>query len=545
MNALPGGNGGTGSGGSGGGGGGPVCPINCQSGVKPPPICQRDACPLLPPFSPAVTWPYASDWPESLSEPPDFNKWYPAPVPGVINYPLACGSAFHVIDAYGWLLNDSHSCNDDPDWEYDFEIDPERTTLDLSALYRVGNIIEFGRAASTAGGPTYKRLLTTPAIHVEIRGFYPGGCAGINPAVYKWSITQCAGGGAYFAFNPEVDQQMAAGDRVYVHIVGALVIDEPHLTDGPGADSPMPAATAGDMIDVKRIWSDCHTFIGNYCSGDNNSHGFAPVNPARWTEIHPPDLIEVQPPQKQTEVVRSLLLTGDHGLLSGDTIRIDDVIFPCPDDPTHPCAPPAPGMTTGVYEHVDPATTNFKSITDGENSPQGFLGPKLTLFTDHVEVMAQVHGSSGDGAYGKLNTLFRVLWCHCGCDGTCPLPGPAGGVAQCLPPVCGAGQACQAGACVPTHVCSPSCAGKCNGEPDGCGGHCGCSAAQQCVSGTCRCKSECVCGGHDYGCLDSAACKLRCAPCAHPCICGQCGSSEVECEHICRSYCGSHPCVTP
>lgn len=90
---------------------------------------------------------------------------------------------------------------------------------------------------------------------------------------------------------------------------------------------------------------------------------------------------------------------------------------------------------------------------------------------------------------------------------------------------CGAGSACQDGAC----ACQPSCAGKtCGG--DGCGGTCGaCGDGKSCVGGACACQPSCVgksCG--DDGCGGT---------------CGVCGTSSTcaagQC--VCTPVCGT-PC---
>ena len=486
-----------------------------------------DLPPLLPPYRQAVTWPHApSPLPVSLSSPPDGLfpngpvKYQPLNIPGTISYPLGSGN-LAIIDAYGWLTGDSHQCNGDPDWEYELEIDPERSPVDLNALYRVGSIVSMGYQASSSS--SYRQLLVTPRVHVEVRGW--NRCPAIDVAQYGWTAQHNCG---LLPFDPEVAPD---GARRYVHITGALITDEPHVG---GKDNPGALPNAHDWDDVKRMWSGC----GWTCPGGGTHAGWAVDNPARWTEIHSPDLIEpAAEPSQRTVTVRAVVLSADHGLFSGMTERIDADMFPCPDDPTRPCPAP-PGMTAAVKEYVD-GVTNFRTITDGDCDAGGCKGARLTLFPDHVHVVAQVHGEGGDGAPGKLKALYRVLWCACGCDGTCAIPGTNDRARCAVPASCPAGSQCSGGACV---ACSDEqrrqhCGNLCN-RSDGCGGTCACAAGTTCftlpfVGGECVSCGCTACGRSPFGCACPNTCPANAPDCA--------ADGSCTCTPKCAGKCNGEP----
>jgi hypothetical protein len=335
---------------------------------------------------------------------------------------------------------------------------------------------------------------------------------------------------------------------LYVHIVGLLTHDGFHITEDQHV-----LANAGDLEDVKKIWGGCHEL------GDCKTHERDPDNLARWYEIHSPDLIEPVPDQeqhRQREVVRAVLVTADHGVFSGETRRIEEDIYPCPDDPTRPCAAPGPGYTVAYKEYVDPVT-NYRSITDGNCGAGGCTGARVRLLADHIHVSVQVHGGAANGPYGKFKALYRVMWAQCGCDGAYTLPGPQGGSARCTPPSCPPGQMCSGSGCT---ACSDAdrarnCAMRCNAG-DGCGGTCTCAADHKCVPMPlvggecmpCMCKP---CGGiSPLGCSCPNTCpaaKPDCAPdgsctCTPRCA-GKCSGEADGCGGACPSCDSLHQCV--
>ncbi|MBN2497339.1 MAG: hypothetical protein JXR96_22300 [Deltaproteobacteria bacterium] len=104
--------------------------------------------------------------------------------------------------------------------------------------------------------------------------------------------------------------------------------------------------------------------------------------------------------------------------------------------------------------------------------------------------------------------------------------------AECSGDCCAAGQVCHSGAC-----CTPSCAGKCGGASDGCGGQCSaaCPSGQWCNGTTCQacndahhCGSSCTDCGTDGWWCQSGACQActsntHCGP-----DCEDCTSAGVE-----------------
>jgi hypothetical protein len=524
----------------------------------------------LPQFD-KPSWPFFSQLPESVAFPPDNDKYYSLPVDGTISYREPTGSVVSIIDAYGWIRPESPACTGDPDWHFSFEIDPARTSIDLNQLYKVGNAIHMGRSASGADQPnqSYRRLSTTPRVHVEVTGWRKSDHGGVDPSAWGWvhSTPDCEGGGVLWAFDPNQPEGKPITDGAYVRITGLLITDGFHVCDSWGSGQlPLapyqkhgkdPNCDSGELQDVKAMWANCHN--NQNCTHRENQAD----NLARWTEIHSPDGIWLEDEQKpQTEVVRQIVLSADHGFFSGMTERIEDDIWPCPADPSHPCGNLPQGKAVGYVQMIDPVT-NYRTITDGKCDARGCL-PKVDQYADHIHVMAQVHGEGMDGAPGKLKATYRVFVCDCGCDGMCSVPGSTARVSCKAPVPCASGSQCKVGACV---ACSDAdrtanCGNHCN-RGDGCGGQCSCAPTSLCIpapmiGGTCAscgctpcgrsaircntCPNTCPASAHDCAADGSCTCAPKCS--------GKCNGEPDGCGGACPTCpsgatCESGACVRP
>ena len=129
--------------------------------------------------------------------------------------------------------------------------------------------------------------------------------------------------------------------------------------------------------------------------------------------------------------------------------------------------------------------------------------------------------------------------CEPMCDGK--VCGPDGCGGDCG--VCAAGEACDAGACVPDGPCEPMCDGKVCGD-NGCGGDCGtCEAGETCIDGACAPDGPCapMCDGKVCG---DDGCGGDCGACAEgeTCTDGACVPGG-DCVPACSDkVCGDNGC---
>ena len=204
---------------------------------------------------------------------------------------VAWGEEVRTVQLQGWLHGEGGANLTDPDFSYWFEIDAEWALsrgIDLSELVRVGNILQLPAEAGApqADGSNYRSWCAAPEIKVEIVGWPPKGQRDRKqpPDWQVFDATQLldaddAGANNHqpvrWPFDPAkpAPGNAAIPDGSYVRICGAIVTDVAHATR---PDDPYLQQTIG-------AWST------------------APQNHeddrARWTEIHPPDWIEVLPPR--------------------------------------------------------------------------------------------------------------------------------------------------------------------------------------------------------------------------------------------------------
>ena len=157
----------------------------------------------------------------------------------------------------------------------DIELDPEWTgqwgSLYSSSLIRVGNVLlHMGTSGITTD---YFAAVSKPMIHVEFMGHIdtdgsptPQGWNYIEPGLpgisWPWN----------FRFSSDGQTQLKVDQ--YIMMVGAVISDDPHWK----SDNPFESAS--------QAWGDYKTKYGP----NPKQH---PDNPSRWTEIHPPDEIQV------------------------------------------------------------------------------------------------------------------------------------------------------------------------------------------------------------------------------------------------------------
>ena len=393
--------------------------------------------------------PSLSNTPGSLIFPPDGVKHFP--LKGVVPNGTIMFSQEHeiqLVELYGWIIGVADdTCQpygDGGDFHYGFELDTEWAIaqgIDLNGILRVGNIA-MPEAGLMLLGFSPRRAVSLPLLKIELDSWgrgpendYPP--SGPNPpADWPASTPPVAWPNKgicnlVWPFDPllrnlggstltKADWSLA-NPGTYVRIAGSLVTDSPH--------DFFPCEVKGDVleteIDVKTARLECPpgaSLSGNFAitqdqtlewqgSARDWSPGLDTGNSAhyaRWTEIHPPDLIEVidknDPRYKRrTVTTRGIALQARVGKLVGglsnscEEVEVD--IFP-------PEAKPLYSQITYqlAYEELRGPETHFPW---GENADNGSW---ISVFDNHIRVKARVCGGDIFGSPGRFKAIYRVWW---------------------------------------------------------------------------------------------------------------------------------------
>jgi hypothetical protein len=314
-----------------------------------------------------------------------------------------------IIEVHGWLEHEvgpEPNCSEDPaDASFSLELDPrflDEKGINLGGLIRVGDII-----AANLSGDSYVAV-APPKLHVEMKSWHEGqkcdkcncGPKSENPG---WTVRppvldgcpgyqnkECGSSGfreQWWPWDPRYPsndplRKLKAGD--YLCVIGALVTDDPHW------DEPHRRAA--------KAWGDRITIWGF----QPKEH---PHNPARWTEIHPPDHVHVLHPIEQVkfreETVRCVAMVAQAGSnWAHDRILNWDI--------SPPGSRPDPLATLECIEAVGGETTT-DLIVEG-NSHR--TGARITKYPDHVNVYAKIRGESGYFVRkdADFKAIYRVFW---------------------------------------------------------------------------------------------------------------------------------------
>lgn len=305
----------------------------------------------------------------------------------------------YISELRGWLRGIECCPNLDErpnpvDWSYDLELDPAWTDrLDrlprprhqpdtLNMLMRPGSILRLPLQSH------HRAAVSLPILHVEAMSWQKGQTidqflervAGVD-LLGRRKVAQPVGWtyqdppGVQWLWNPrtptnEPGYRLKNGD--YLRMVGAMVTDFPHgIVYNPGY----------------RYWLD------------------TPDNPARWTEMHPPDLIErVLPPPAHAQTVYCVAIFAASGLFKAES---NEIAFAVP----APSPRPSPRARLGWREMIDPANTVAKRIKVGNHGSNfGNTGAQVEVYSDHIHVHIAVEGSTNFGPPGAFKAIYRVFW---------------------------------------------------------------------------------------------------------------------------------------
>lgn len=362
------------------------------------------AVPTIPPIGLTPT-----STPGSLVYPPDGSKWHArTDIPGTRL--RSGGKEVRVVELRGWLraLAAGAKTSEDRwyDTAYDIEIDPasaDEAGIDMGLLLLPGEIVY--NNLDTDPWSNYYRAVAPPIIHVELNAWAPGKVVPPAAAPPDWIQSADARftAEARWPFEPlkPLEGKAALGDLdakfgpdaegPYVKIVGSLLSDVPHSTEGVFGTWFSRQFNISDSYKsvtraVLQVWGAGRT-------EEDKRH------PGRYNEIHPPDRIELLPPKKRVETVRGVAVVARNGLAFGDSETLQVDIYP-------PGPRPQGALGVGWSESVGPET-NFHTIFEGNDRLDG---ARVTVHSDRITIRVGVRGEGGWGAPGKFKAVYRVRW---------------------------------------------------------------------------------------------------------------------------------------
>ncbi len=303
-------------------------------------------------------------------------------------YKLVKGQQVQVIELHGWLREGlkETGCegeNDSgPTWNYRFELDTgwaEQAGISLRDLFYPGDL---NHQQDDPHVDTDNRVEGKPMIKMELTSWDPK--LHTEPVPKGWELNSLCPKQSYWPFNPvnplNLPEELQLDD--YVRVVGSLISDAPHQTDGTHGGN------RNDHWDISPT---------NKSPKEDD-----PNNPARWTEIHSPDLIEAIDKRVPLETVRGLTLHSNcfAPLIDCDIVGMTEIIQP-------PGPKPAWAKSVGVKEAIL-FGTNYKTIVEGNETR---TGANITHEGDAVNIRIAVQGVPPFTAEpGKFAAIYRVFW---------------------------------------------------------------------------------------------------------------------------------------
>src|SRR5882762_3034712 len=308
----------------------------------------------------------------------------------------------------------AHNLLIDPDWA-------DSVGMPLTQLLRPGNLVVHV-SDEQAHDATVRTVVGVPNVHVELNGYVPMQHNGAA-APGSWSsygqdcqIPWVHGGGGpkhggpihdtqntVWPFDPThpLSWQNPLGDGDYVRMYGELVTDSPHTEEGIPAQFFCRQFNLGPACNTNGIKTQQRIALVRWAGNRSDED---PTNQARWTEMHPPDMIAILSPKPRTTTLRSVAVSAENCLVGSCETTSLDVDLAAP-------IPKPPGATGVAFkEEVIPAT-NFGTIQEGHKNAAGaFDGATVTTTPTGIHVHVVVEGQPGYGAHGRFGALYRISW---------------------------------------------------------------------------------------------------------------------------------------
>jgi hypothetical protein len=315
---------------------------------------------------------------------PNEKKLHALAVPGT-RTAVAGDKHIRLVELRGWLRAVDSTCyRKDPAWYYLLEPDlawSDAAGLRLSDILWVGNVAALGDQRQ--GAPPWQ-IESRPLIRIEFGGWDETKRRSSPPD--DWRSRGLAGcSEVFFAFDPL--RPDPAGPRLvpgrYIRVVGAFASDDPHSTKA--AAGVWLVRNFGLAVDPVHV---IHAAENAWSEGEEENRN----NPARWTEIHPPDEIEPLPARKPTETVR------------GVAVRIPDGAFSQPAKPMEiSLAPPGPRPAWAQGIRVMETILDVSLESAFERS---VAACRLAAAGDRVRIRIDLGSVRAD----KFAAIFRVSW---------------------------------------------------------------------------------------------------------------------------------------
>ncbi|MDX2059854.1 MAG: hypothetical protein SFV24_18740 [Gemmatimonadales bacterium] len=351
------------------------------------------------------TFASGSPTPGSLLFPPLPPAYAPLRLAGSTRI-MTRGLESFVGELRGWLWWKSKvdGCDDEGDIKYGLEVDTEWALaqgIDLHQLYWVGNLGPSGGGVWEPGSLPRASVLR-PMIALELNAFTWKNVLSIDNllAPADWNRPDrsteraCAQGTRLFPFNPDLpavnidlvpfDDQVK-GRGPYVRVVGTLLTDNPHAYTLSDLSTwlaynfkTLPATVASEWNAAVVDW---HPGVDPLTD---------PTHRARWTEIHPPDLIEPITPPARTSTMKAI------GLVARPSECQAAVLTVAPDDTA------TSSFKTLAWEEIRGPETFFPA---GQNSVNGSW---VNVVGNAIVVNASVCG--GPSQAGRFKAFYRVWW---------------------------------------------------------------------------------------------------------------------------------------
>ena len=351
--------------------------------------------------SPAVEKP-------SVVFPPDGVKWLPLALPGTHAQKGTDGSVAQIVELRRWLTFVGDQCYREnpkttgknvnlrePDWHYNLELDPawldHLGITDPNTIVRPGNVINaatrlaqpgdnLGHETGPLATPSPWGITARPIVHVEATSWDPARHRGERPPT-GWKPVPLPGCAAERSVAFRSAQPRTRTTRPGTRTIRPdgrlprhrrpprqqhrtdrrLRVREPEIHGILGGDDPVTLA-------VRLSWEQ-----GRAETNPNNG--------ARWTELHPPDRIDVLPRRARTEEMRTVLVAVPSDLPAGQDIR------PRHDTPLHTAL--ASAMSTeGNRDHrpAHPTTVTTQDVDAPAREPRHHRSAGIQL---HIEVTRQ------------------------------------------------------------------------------------------------------------------------------------------------------------
>jgi hypothetical protein len=359
----------------------------------------------------------------SVVYPPDGVKWLPLRLPGTHAQKGAGGAVAQIVELRGWLTFVGSACYREspkttgsnvnlrePDWHYNLELDPawldHLGIKDPNMIVRPGNVINAATRTALPGdtvghetGPLATAspwaITARPIVHVEVTSWDPARHRGARPPV-GWRAIALPGCAAnvrwpYDPRNP-VPGQPALAPGQYVRMVGSLVTDDPHVRNSE--QTPDYASANREIHGI--LGGDDPVTLAVRLSWEQGRAETNPNNGARWSELHPPDRIDVLPPRPRTEEMRSVLVAVPSDLPAGKTYTLDTTL------PLHHVG--APGTTPRVTEIIGPHTR--PRATDRTSTPPPTT--RVTITPAAVQLHIEVTRRGNPRTPSRFQATYRI-----------------------------------------------------------------------------------------------------------------------------------------